>query len=85
MSCGARTSFSPAGRYLTDQDFAHIISHSAQLSIYYGRFADFRIVNGVLSETLDELIRILHDYDILPSFVPEEWMNDNKAFKNSIC
>lgn len=86
MNFGARTSFPPSGRHFTDQDFANIISYSAQLSISYGKYADFRIVNGVLSEAMDELVRIIHDYEILPSWVPEQWVNnDQEAFKNSVC
>lgn len=85
MNSGAKTSFAPNGRYFTDQDFANIISYSAQLSVHYGKYVDFRIVNGVLGETMNELIRILHDYEVLPAWVPEEWISENEAFKNSVC
>ncbi|KAI6176610.1 Membrane-associated guanylate kinase [Aphelenchoides bicaudatus] len=85
ISCGARSSFAPNGRYFNDQDFAQIISYSAQLSLAYGRFVDFRIVNGVLSDTLNELIRILHDYDSLAAWVPEQWVSNEDVFKNSVC
>ena len=76
---------SPNGRYFSDQDFAQLLSYSTQLDISYGKFVDFRIVNGILGEALNELIRILHDYESLPSFVPDEWISNDEAFKNSIC
>ncbi|KAI6241686.1 hypothetical protein M3Y99_00330200 [Aphelenchoides fujianensis] len=72
MAAGARSSFT-GRRCYTDHDFAQIISYSAQLSATYGRFTDFRIVNGILEEAMGELIRVLHDYETHPSWVPEQW------------
>jgi hypothetical protein len=83
MSSGARSSF--ASHHFTDQNFAQIISYSAQLNLAYGRFVDFRIVNGVLSDALNDLIKILHNYESLASWVPEHWVNNEDVFKNSVC
>ncbi|KAI6214729.1 hypothetical protein M3Y94_00302900 [Aphelenchoides besseyi] len=74
MAAGARSSFT-GRKCFTDYDFAATISNSAQLSLTYGRFTDFRIVNGVLDETLVELTRVLHDYETRPSWVPAKWLD----------
>ncbi|CAD5221871.1 unnamed protein product [Bursaphelenchus xylophilus] len=82
MKARAKSSFS--GNYLTEQDFAHIISYSAQMSAEYSKLTDFRVVNGVLEEAVAEIIRILRDFETLPSWVPEDWIL-SKGFKNSCC
>ncbi|CAD5215902.1 unnamed protein product [Bursaphelenchus okinawaensis] len=82
LKCRAKSSFTQT--YMTEQDFAHIISYSAQMSADYSKLVDFRIVNGVLEEAIAELIRIIRDFETLPSWVPEDWIL-SKGFKNSCC
>lgn len=80
----AKSSLSPQGTHLSDQDLANVISYSAQMDAMYSRFTDFRIVNGVLEDAVAELVRVLRDFETLPSWIPADWLN-SKGFKNSVC
>lgn len=52
-----------------------MISAAAELQRTYGAYFDAVLTNGVLEEAVAELCRILSDFDTLPSFIPQEWVD----------